>query len=115
MVRVMFCVGAVQNFIDIAGTAEGGRVLDATKAVLGSIEDRSDVRILATMNDDQLQVGAASGYPYTAYVIADADNLEAVLAVCNSIKDARIDGSPLARFLRFDARLGQPLFNDLKA
>jgi hypothetical protein len=115
MVRVMFCVGGVQNFFDIAGTADGKRVLEVARALFQSIGDRSDVRILATMDDDQLQVGASSGFPYTAYLIADVDNLEAVIAACNSFKESQIDGSPLTRFLRLDARLGRPLLDDLKA
>jgi hypothetical protein len=108
----MFCIGALQGYFDQAGTAKGWDVLGTTREILSGIEKEFGVKILSTMDDDQLSVGAADGWPFTGYVVADAPSLDSVVGVCDAVKQSRVGDEPLTKFIRFEARLGRPLFED---
>jgi hypothetical protein len=55
-------------------------------------------------------VGPSTEFPWTAYILADAPDLESVTAVCNVVREATVGEHRLWRYLRIEARVGRPLF-----
>jgi hypothetical protein len=107
--RVLFCFGVSQSFFE----AEPARVPGIAKAITEAFADlggRFGVRVLGTMDDDELMVGASVVWPWTAYVLADVPDLETVAKVTNILREAEVDGERLWRYLRVEARVGRPLF-----
>ena len=107
--RVLFCIGVTQTFFD----EEPGRVRPIVEGITAAFADlggRFGVRVLGTMDDDELMVGASTTWPWTCYILADAPSLEAVTSVCNLVRESEVAGSRLWRYLRIEARVGRPLF-----
>jgi hypothetical protein len=107
--RVLFCFGVTQSFFD----AEPASVSGIAKAITEAFADlggRFGVRVLGTMDDDELMVGASAAWPWTAYVLADVPDLETVAKVTNVLREAEVDGARLWKYLRVEARVGRPLF-----
>jgi hypothetical protein len=107
--RVLFCFGVTQNFFE----AEPASVPAIAKAITEAFADlggRFGVRVLGTMDDDELMVGASAAWPWTAYVLADVPDLETVAKVTNVLRESEVDGARLWRYLRVEARVGRPLF-----
>jgi hypothetical protein len=107
--RVLFCFGVTQSFFE----AEPASVPAIAKAITEAFADlggRFGVRVLGTMDDDELMVGASAAWPWTAYVLADVPDLETVTKVTNVLREAEVDGARLWRYLRVEARVGRPLF-----
>ncbi|MEO5576889.1 MAG: hypothetical protein ABIR67_09840 [Gaiellaceae bacterium] len=107
--RVLFCFGVSQSFFE----EDPARVPELAGAIKEAFEDlsgRFGVRVLGTMDDDELMVGPSIAWPWTAYVLADAPSLEAVTAVCNILREREVGGSKLWKYLRVEARVGRPLF-----
>ena len=107
--RVLFCFGVTQSFFD----AEPASVPGIAKAITEAFADlggRFGVRVLGTMDDDELMVGASAAWPWTAYVLADVPDLETVAKVTNVLREAEVDGARLWKYLRVEARVGRPLF-----
>ncbi len=108
-VRALFCIGVTQAFFE----QESERVSDVIAAIsdaFGDLKGRCGVHVLGTMDDDELMVGASSGWPWTAYILADAPDLGAVKAVCNVLREIPIGEYRLWRYLRIEARVGRQLF-----
>jgi hypothetical protein len=107
--RVLFCFGVTQSFFE----AEPDSVPRIAKAITEAFADlggRFGVRVLGTMDDDELQVGASAAWPWTAYVLADVPDLEAVAKVTNILREAEAEGARLWKYMRVEARVGRPLF-----
>jgi hypothetical protein len=107
--RVLFCFGVTQSFFE----AERGSVPRIAAAITEAFADlggRFGVRVLGTMDDDELQVGASVVWPWTAYVLADVPDLETVAKVTNVLREAEVEGARLWKYLRVEARVGRPLF-----
>jgi hypothetical protein len=107
--RVLFCFGVTQSFFD----AEPGSVPRIAAAITEAFADlggRFGVRVLGTMDDDELQVGASAAWPWTAYVLADVPDLETVAKVTNVLREAEVEGGRLWKYLRVEARVGRQLF-----
>ena len=107
--RVLFCFGVTQSFFD----AEPASVPGIAKAITEAFADlggRFGVRVLGTMDDDELMVGASAAWPWTTYVLADVPDLETVAKVTNVLREAEVDGARLWKYLRVEARVGRPLF-----
>ncbi len=62
------------------------------------------------MDDDELMVGPSATWPWTAYVLADAPNLDAVTAVCNVLRETEVRGARLWKYMKVEARVGRRLF-----
>ena len=62
------------------------------------------------MDDDELMVGPSHAWPWTAYILADAPDLDAVIGVCDLMRSTRIGEDRLWRFMRIEARVGRRLF-----
>ena len=66
--------------------------------------------ISGTFDDDELMVGASSTWPWTAYILADAPDLDAVRRVTNILRETPVGSHRLWRYMRVEARIGRPLF-----
>lgn len=107
--RVLFCIGVQQTFFE----EEGAQVPSIAAAITQAFDDlagRFGITVLGTMDDDELMVGPSATWPWTAYILADAPDLESVTSVCNIVRTAEIGGYRLWRYLRIEARVGRPLF-----
>jgi hypothetical protein len=62
------------------------------------------------MDDDDLVVGPATGFPWTAYILADVPGLEAVKSITTLVRDWEIGDDRLWRYVKVEARVGRPLF-----
>jgi len=102
--RVLFCFGVTQSFFE----QEPARVPEIAKQIVDAFDDlsgRFGITVLGTMDDDELMVGASVVWPWTAYILADCPDLDAVTKVTNVLRETR-----LWRYLRVEARVGRPLF-----
>ena len=107
--RVLFCIGVQQTFFE----EEASRLPDVIPAIKAAFDDlggRFGVRVIGTLDDDQIMVGNSPNWPWTAYILADAPDLDAVAAVCNIVRDTPIGEHRLWRYLRIEARVGRELF-----
>ena len=107
--RVLFCIGVLQPFFDEPGT-QIGPVVNAIRDAFADLSRRFGLTVLGTMDDDELMVGPSPEWPWTAYILADAPDLESVTAVCNLVRETPIGEGRLWRYLRIEARIGRPLF-----
>jgi hypothetical protein len=107
--RVLFCIGISQRFFD-AEADERATVIAAFRAAFDGLDDRLGVRVLGTMDDDELMVGPSEGWPWTCYILADVPDLEAVTAVTTLLRDSEVGVHRLWRYARIEARVGRPLF-----
>jgi hypothetical protein len=107
--RVLFCIGVTQSFFDEepAGVPAIAQGITSAFADLGG---RFGLEVLGTMDDDELMVGSSGTWPWTAYILADAPNLDAVIGVCDLVRSTRIGEDRLWRFMRIEARVGRRLF-----
>jgi hypothetical protein len=107
--RVLFCFGVTQSFFDTE-PAHVPAIATAITEAFADLHGRFGLRVLGTMDDDELQVGASAAWPWTAYVLADVPDLETVTKVTNILREAEIEGARLWKYLRVEARVGRPLF-----
>lgn len=106
--RVLFCIGVNQNFFD-ATPAEAKQVWDAFGVMMKGMEETPGIRVIGNMDDDQLMVGPSTTAPWTTYVLADADSLENVAAVCNLFRTTPVGESKLWKYCKIEARVGREL------
>jgi hypothetical protein len=107
--RVLFCIGVSQTFFE----EEAERLPAVIAAVTEAFDDlhgRFGIDVLGTIDDDQLMVGPSPGWPWTAYILADAPSLDAVVGVCNIVRESSLATHRLWRYLRIEARVGRRLF-----
>lgn len=107
--RVLFCIGVAQTFFDEEATKLPA-LIPAIQEAFDDLHGRFGITVHGTLDDDQLMVGQAPTAPWTAYILADAPDLDAVIAVCNIVRDAPIGEHRLWRYLRIEARVGRELF-----
>ena len=108
--RVLFCIGVNQNFMD-APQQEMGEVWQAFSAMLKGIDGLPGVNVLGIMDDDRIQVGPSTAAPWTAYIMADVPDLEAVIAACDFFRSTPVgDGTyKLWKYCKVEARIGREL------
>ena len=107
--RVLFCLGVSRSFFE----ADSEAVPELVGTIAKAFEDlsgRFGVRVLGTMDDDELMVGPSAEWPWTAYILADAPSLEAVSGVCNILRETDVGAGKLWRYMSVEARVGRPLF-----
>ena len=107
--RVLFCFGVTQSFFE-ADPASVPAVTTSITEAFADLGGRFGVRVLGTMDDDELMVGASVAWPWTAYVLADVPDLETVTKVTNLLRETEVEGARLWKYLRVEARVGRPLF-----
>lgn len=108
-VRVLFCIGISQNFFD-APAERQRELIELLPTTFADLEGRFGVRVLGAMDDDELMVGPSEGWPWTAYVLAEAPDHRAAAAVCNLVRETEVGDSRLWKYMRIEARVGRPLF-----
>ena len=108
--RVLFCIGVNQNFFD-ASAAEAKQVWAAFGVMMKGIDETPGITVIGNMDDDQLMVGPSTAAPWTTYVLADAQALENVAAVCNLFRTTPVgdSGSKLWKYCKIEARVGREL------
>ena len=106
--RVLFCIGVNQNFFDVT-PAEAKQVWGAFGVMMKGMEETPGIRVIGNMDDDQLMVGPSTTAPWTTYVLADADTLESVAAVCNLFRTTPVGESKLWKYCKIEARVGREL------
>jgi hypothetical protein len=108
--RVLFCIGVNQNFFD-AAPAEAGQVWQAFGTMLKGLANLPGVKIIGTMDDDQIMVGPSLAAPWTAYILADVPDMETATAACNLFRATSVgDGTyKLWKYCRVEARLGRAI------
>ncbi|RAU52879.1 IacB protein [Pseudocitrobacter sp. RIT415] len=106
--RVLFCIGVNQNFFD-ATPVEAKQVWGAFGVMMKGMEETPGIRVIGNMDDDQLMVGPSTTAPWTTYVLADADTLESVAAVCNLFRTTPVGESKLWKYCKIEARVGREL------
>lgn len=106
--RVLFCIGVNQNFFDATPT-EAKQVWGAFGVMMKGMEETPGIRVIGNMDDDQLMVGPSTTAPWTTYVLADADTLESVAAVCNLFRTTPVGESKLWKYCKIEARVGREL------
>jgi hypothetical protein len=107
--RVLFCLGVLPEFFAAAGETQTA-LLTGIPAAFEDLGGRFGITVLGTMDDDELMVGPSANWPWTAYILADAPDLDAVIAVCNIIRSTEIGADRLWKFMRIEARVGRRLF-----
>src|SRR5919199_5241130 len=103
--RVLFCIGVQQSFFEEEG-ARVAPIVQAIQAAFADLGGRFGLKVLGTMDDDELMVGSSPSWPWTCYILADAPDLDAVTKVCNLVRESEAEGSRLWRYLRVQARGG---------
>lgn len=107
--RVLFCIGVTQSFFDEPATRLP-ELIPAITAAFDDLQGRFGVTVLGTLDDDRLMVGQAPVAPWTAYILAEAPDIEAVAGICNIVRETPVGEHRLWRYLRIEARVGRELF-----
>jgi hypothetical protein len=110
-IRTLFCVSVRQTFFDLPW-ADIGEVWAAFGQMMAGIENMEGAEVLGTLDDDQTMVGAGSnGFPFTAYIMADMPDRDAVTAACNLFRTLPVgnSGFRLWKYCSVEARMGRAL------
>jgi hypothetical protein len=107
--RVLFCIGVLPDFFG-AGAEEQQALLAGIPSAFDDLSGRFGVTVLGTFDDDELMVGPSFNWPWTAYILADAPDIESVIAVCNLVRTTPIGDNRLWKYMRIEARVGRRLF-----
>ena len=107
--RVLFCLGVLPDFFGADAETQSA-LLSGIPAAFEDLGGRFGLTVLGTMDDDELMVGPSHAWPWTAYILADAPDLQSVIGVCDLIRSTRIGEDRLWRFMRIEARVGRRLF-----
>lgn len=108
-IRVLFCIGVRDAFFD-AAAPERGALVAATREAFADLTGRFGLRVLGTMDDDEVMVGPSTGFPWTAYILADVPDYATAAAVCSIIRDQGVGDVQLWKYYTIEARLGRGLF-----
>jgi hypothetical protein len=110
-IRTLFCVTVNQTFFDLPWS-DIGEVWAVFGQMMARIKAMDGVDVLGTLDDDQTMVGASSnGFPFTAYILADMPDRDAVTAACNLFRTLPVgdSGFRLWKYCSVEARLGRAL------
>jgi hypothetical protein len=107
--RALFAIGLTQDFFS-EERAKIPPIMEALLAAFAGLEERFGVKVLGTLDDDEMIVGATDTWPWTCYILADVPDRNAVAAICNLIRQTEVGDARLWKYLKIEARLGRPLF-----
>jgi hypothetical protein len=107
--RALFAFGLTQDFFS-EDRARIPAIMEALKSGFADLEARFGVRVLGTLDDDELMVGATDGWPWTCYILAELPDRESAAKVCNLLREIEIGDARLWKYLKIEARVGRPLF-----
>jgi hypothetical protein len=107
--RALFCIAVTQNFFDLPAS-DIPAIWKAVGEMLNGIGKTPGIHILGTMDDDETMVGTSpNGWPWTCYILAEADHRDAVVDACNLFRIMPVGEYRLWKYLRVEARLGREL------
>lgn len=107
--RVLFCMAVLDAFFE-ATDEEREEVVPRLQEEFDDLKGKFGVEVLGTIDDDRLLVGPVLEFPWTCYILADAPDFDAVVAVCDLVRKPTAGGHRLYRYFKIEARVGQPLF-----
>ncbi len=108
-IRTLFCVAVLQPFFDLP-SSEIGKVWAAFGQMMAGIDAMEGVEILGMLDDDETMVGTSpTGFPWTAYIMADMPDRDSVVAACNLFRTIEIGEYRLWKYCRVEARMGRAL------
>lgn len=108
--RVLFCIGVLPAFFEEKGDTLKELIQTISEA-FADLGGRFGITVLGTMDDDELMVGPSLTWPWTAYILADAPDLEAVTGVCNLIRETEMPNAyRIWKYMKIEAKVGRPLF-----
>ena len=107
--RVLFAFGLTPAFYE-ADTEHVNAMVKALGEAFDDLSGRFGVTPIGGMDDDQLQVGPSTSWPWTAYILADAPTLDAAIEVCNLVRETPVLEDRLWKYIKVEARVGRPLF-----
>ncbi|WP_213571058.1 hypothetical protein [Rhodococcus sp. USK13] len=106
--RTLFCIGNNQNFFDLP-KSEIRPIWEGTMEFLSALAALDGVDVIGTMDDDAHMVGPSTGWPWTAYVLADVRDQPTVREACNLLRTIMIGEHALWRYFAIEARMGREL------
>jgi hypothetical protein len=107
--RALFAFGLTQDFF-AEERATIPAIMDALVEAFADLEERFGVKVLGTLDDDELLVGHSGGWPWTCYILAAVPDRESVARVCDLLRTTEIGRERLWKYMKVEARLGRPLF-----
>ncbi len=107
--RVLFAFGLTADFYAADAEHVNG-MIEALGQAFDDLAGRFGASVLGGLDDDQLQVGASASWPWTCYILADVPSLEAVVAICNLVRETPVLEGRLWQYVTVEARVGRPLF-----
>lgn len=108
-IRTLFCIGVRDAFF-ATGAAERASVVHELRRAFADLAGRFGVRVLGTMDDDEVMVGPSTTFPWTAYILADVPDYATAARVCSILRDHQVGDVQLWHYFTIQARLGRPLF-----
>ncbi|MCX5446409.1 hypothetical protein [Streptomyces nigrescens] len=110
--RVLFCIGINRNFFDLPRDGlTAGDVWEAFVSMTDQLKALPGITFIGDIDDDSHMVGPSDGWPWTCYILADADNRDTVEAACDLFRTTPVGdgGVKLWRFAKVEARIGRAL------
>lgn len=110
-IRTLFCIAVQQNFFDLP-FSQIGPVWKAFGSMMKGISELPGVKILGMLDDDETMVGTSpTGFPWTAYIMADVPDRETVRLACNMFRTTPVGDTDerLWKYCRVEARMGRAL------
>ena len=84
------------------------RILPRFKQLVGEWKEIG-ANVLATMDDDLLMVGEPRSTGFTFYVMVEIERLEDAVEMIQRVRET-VNGVRMDEYLRFEVRVGRPLF-----
>ncbi|GAB3473437.1 hypothetical protein [Nocardiopsis coralliicola] len=110
--RVLFCFGINQNFFDLPRDGvTTGDVWQAAVALMDGVKALPGIDFIGDIDDDSHMVGPSDGWPWTFYLLCDADSADTVKQACNLLRTVGVGSSGFAlwKYAKVEARIGRAL------
>jgi hypothetical protein len=107
-IRVVLLGAMTDAWYEATDEERRARILPRFADLVGEWRDLG-ARVLATLDDDLLMVGEPRSTGTTFYVMCEVDDVGTVVAMIQRIRES-VGGVRMDRYLRFEARIGRPLF-----
>ena len=106
--RILLLGSMTDAFYEASDEERKTRILPRFKEIVDEWSQLG-ARVLASFDDDLFMVGDARSTGVTFYIICEVDPLEVVVAMIQRIRET-VNGVRMDEYLRFEARVGRPLF-----
>lgn len=106
--RALLLGSAMPGWYEASDSERRERLIPRMVAAMKEWE-KLGARLVASFDDDLFVAGFPAGLQYSIYILYEVDSLDALVAMMQSLRDT-VDGVRLDNYLRFEARVGRPLF-----